>query len=637
MSTGDEPASAISASTRRKLAAILHADVAGYSRLMAEDETGTHARLISCLKMVERIVSRHDGRVVGTAGDAVLADFPSVIEALAAAVDIQEEMTPSNADLPPAQQFWLRIGVNLGDVIVAGDDIYGDGVNVAARVQALADPGGIAITGAVHEQIKAKFDLAFRDCGSHRVKNIDAPLRIFAATPPAAVPVRWSAHRSRRSIAIAAMVIGCVVAAFGLIWVVSGPGAPSDPAEAPSADEMPEAAALSGGIPTIAVLPFENRSGDPAQTYFSDGVTEDVITDLGRFSNLRVLSWNAVAAYRGETVSPQQIGRDLEVRYVVGGSLRLDGDQLRVTVQLTDTEQGVLLWSERYDGSLDDVFAVQDEITQQVVGTLAVRLTRAELDRAHGTPTDHLGAYDHVLRGRDLLRRIERDANFEARDLFERAIALDRDYADAHVGLGFTHLYDFMYGWTEWMDRAADRAQDLAEQAIRLDDRNAAAHGLLAHILTYRQQYGRGVQESERAIELNPNNALNLAIRGTALVRAGRPEEALASLELALRLDPYPIAWWVVSTSQANYYLGRYEEAVRTIDRYGRRFEEDPVLYVFLAAAHGQLGQRDEAAEALAGLQRISPFFNPEIFATAFADPEHRERLLEGLRKAGLE
>lgn len=637
MTLADEPQPKEAAGTKRKLAAILHADVVGYSRLMGDDEDGTHARLVAYRAVFDKLVSVHGGRIVGTAGDAVLADFSSVIEGLSAAVEIQTKLAEQNATLPPEQKFHFRIGINLGDVIIDGDDIFGDGVNVAARVQSLADPGGIAISGAVHDQVVKKVDFGFHYRGEHRVKNVSEPVRVFAvsAAGSAITPVQKPPRR-RRLLAVAAATV-LVVVGGALLWRWGPIGIPRVGPEAPKAVDSRVQEQRQAGKPTIAVLPFEDRGGsDEAQTYFSDGITEDIISDLGRFSNLLVLSWNAVAPYKGRAISPEELGRDLDVRYVVGGTVRRAGNGLRVTIQLTDAERGVLLWSERYDEQLEDVFALQDSIVRSVVGALAVRLTHLEQERVFEKPTENLGAYDLVLRGRDLLRRVERGTNLEARAMFERAIEIDPRYGDAYVGLGWTHINDILWGWSEWPHRSLERAGELATRAIALDDQNAPAHALLAQVFRFQQDQDRAEQEATRAIELNPNNATSHAILGTLRVWAGQPEEALPPLELAVRLDPSPIAWSVVNLGLTYYLLGRYEDAIALLDRYAGRFAEDPAPFAVQAAAYAQIGRLDEAAQAVARLKRISPFFDARVYAGNFANPEHSRHFLDGMHKAGL-
>jgi TolB-like protein/class 3 adenylate cyclase/Flp pilus assembly protein TadD len=620
--------------TKRKLAAILYADVVGYTRLMSVDEVGTHNRLVTYRRATESLINGHSGRVVGTAGDAILADFPSVVEALAAAVEIQAALAQRNASLAAEERLEFRIGINLGDVIVDGNDIFGDGVNVAARIEELADPGGIAVSAAVFDQVRNKSGYSFHDRGAHRVKNIAEPVRVYSvgAAGGRVAPRRRTLFERRAKLALAVLALVAVVVAAALFWwkplaALRGPDVPSVAGKSARTDR-----------PTVAVLPFDDRGGDADQNYFSDGVTEDVIANLGRFSDLLVLSWNAVAPYKARSVEPKELSRALNVRYVVGGTLQRAGDRIRVTVQLTDAEQGVLLWSERYDEQLSDIFEVQDRIARQVVGALAVRVTDLETQRAFDKPTADLGAYELVLRARELLRRVERDSNLQARGMLQRASALDPDYSEAHVGEGQTHLNDFLYGWSEWPDRAIERAGELATQAIELDERNASAHLLLAEVMLFRGDLERAREDIERALTLNPNDAMGHAILGQLLLHEGQPEEAVPALELALRLDPNPVAWWVENLARAYYFLGRDGDAVRLRDRFGKLIEEHPGGPAILAAAYGQLGEGKAAAEMLASLRRVSPFFDAETFARNLSSrPEHEARLLDGLHKAGID
>ncbi len=602
----------------------------GYSRLMQADEAGTHQRLKAYLAVFDTHISQGGGRIVGTAGDAVLADFPSVVDAVSAAVAIQAALAERNAGLSPDGKLEFRIGINLGDVIVDADDIFGDGVNVAARLESLADPGGIVVSAAVYDQVKDKLALPLVDRGEVRVKNIADPVRVYAV----GLGERPLPKQDRRSFgrvtAAAGVALVLLLAGLGAFWIA----APSDPVK--DARDT-DAEAETESKPTIAVLPFEEPGAAGEETYFADGITEGVTTEFGRFSNLFVLSWNAVAPYKGKAVAPEQLSEDLNVRYVVGGTLRRTDGRLRLTVQLTDARRGLLLWSERYDRDIADIFALQDDIARQVVGALAVRLTRLEQDRVFRKPTEKLDAYDYVLRGRHHLRRVERSANLEARALFERALEIDPRYVDALVALGWSHMNGFLYGWTEWQGRALARARELAEQAVTLDDRHAAAHALLAQALTFQGELAQATETVERAIELNPNDPVSHAILGNLTMWSGDPAVAAQSLELALRLDPEPVVMWVVNLGLSYYLLGRYEDTVRLLERISRRFNENPVPPAVLAAAHGQLGQRDQAAAALARLKRVSPFFDAGGYAGNFSDPSHTDHLLEGLAKAGLE
>ncbi len=617
----------------RRLAAIFHTDVAGYSRLMGEDESGTHLRLKAYLRVMGDCIQRHGGRVVGAAGDAELADFPSVVEAINAAVEIQKTLSKRNAELIPEKRLQFRIGINLGDVIVDGDDIFGDGVNVAARIQSLSSPGGIAISGSVYDQVRNQEGLAFRDRGTFQVKNIQHPVQVYSVesgentqTPKQNSP--WLNRAVSFSIAAIVLAAGLAVAwQFGALRLTVS--------QQPSQSGTPEAPVVAASAkPTIAILPFEDRSEDKTRAYFSDGLTEDVIIDLGRFSGLLVLSWSAVAPYKDKPITPEKLKKELNARYIVGGSVQRTSDRLRVTVQLTDAERGLLLWSQRFDERPENIFDIQDKITRQVVAALALNVTRFEEQRAFEKPTADLGAYDLVLRGRELVRRVERDANLDARAMFQRAIEIDPRYADAHVALGWTYLNDYKYGWSEWPHRALAKASELAEHALSLEEQNSSAHAMLADVMRFRQEFQRGEKEIARAIELNPNNAISHAIHGSLMVWLGNEKAAVDSLELALRIDPHPNAWWLVNLSHAYYLLGRYEDAANVLERFETSYQEDAAILFGLATAYGQLGNQKAAKQAIDALHRVSPFFAPEVYTSQFSNPDHSERIMEGWRKA---
>jgi adenylate cyclase len=630
---------------KRKLTAILSADVHGYSRLMGADEAGTHALLTDYRAVIAEAIARHDGRIVGTAGDSVLGDFPSVVGALNAAVEIQRALAKRNAELPADRRLEFRIGINVGDVIVDGEDIFGDGVNVAARVQALALPGGIAISGAVHDQVRNKLDLDFRARGSHRVKNIAEPIRVYGVSLEGATSRR--ATRTARGLWIGLTAAGLAVlllAGLLTIWPGSWPhwrsadrAAPGTLTPATTTAEPTPTEPVLGTRPTIAVLPFANQSNDPEQDYFSEGVTEDIISALGRFSSLTVMSWNAVAPYQGQKVTPGQLSHDLGVRYVADGSVRRSDDRIRVTIQLTDAGRGILLWSERYDRSAADIFAVQDDITRQIVSALAIRVTDLEQQRAFAKPTDNLTAYDYYLRARQYLRQFTRSNNLRAQELLEKAIELDREYADAYAALAWTHSKSAELGWTEWPERELARAHDLAQGALRLDPANQLAHILLAIVYSYHQSYDRALEELDRATAANPNQVGNNAERGWVLLVGGRTNDAVTFLEDAVRFDPSPTPNTFSNLSMAYYLQRRYDDAIRTAERGLGRYPRHVMFYIALAAADSEAGQLDAAARAVAELRRLHPFFKVDTFGQFFRNQSDRDRFAVALRKAGLD
>jgi TolB-like protein/class 3 adenylate cyclase len=625
-------------SRKRKLAAILHADVVGFSRLMGEDEAGTHQALGKLRRAVDPLIAAHDGRIVGTAGDSLLADFSSVVDALSCAIEMQRAARTINDPIPHERRLELRIGVNLGDVIVDGDDIFGDGVNIAARLEALAQPGTVCISQTVYDQVRNKLDLAYRPLGSHRVKNIAEPVRAYAVGLAAAVP---RSRRGRRSFAAAAGAAGLVVAGL-LVWALYtgagrellGPGvAPSKTVDVASL----AAPARLTGRPSVAVLPFKNLSGDASQEFFSDGITEDVITALGRFSNLIVVAKSASFPFKGSNAAPAEIGRLLDARYLLEGSVRRSGDRLRVNVELTEAATGLRVWTETYDAEVKDIFAVQDDIARRVVGAAAVKLTRFERERVLTKPTESLAAYEYVLRGREFLLNASRDKNDEAAALFQRAIDLDPNYAAAYAALGGSHFEAVVSGWTEFRQEELGQAETLAEKALALDPATTSAYRLLAIINQYKRRYDLALGQIDRALEINPSDVDSYQARGNVLVWAGRAAEGLPWLEGALRLDRGHILA-TQSLCQAYYFLGRYNDAVEAGDRTLARSpgrNSQIFIHPFLAAAYAEMGRNEDAEGERVIVMRLSPFFNARIFAGQFGTQEARDHLLEGLKKAG--
>jgi adenylate cyclase len=603
----------------RKLSAILSADIAGYSRHMEEDEEGTHRALRSHREVVDAIVAFHRGRIFSEAGDGFVAEFSSAVEALRCAEEIQEAIAARNIAVPEPQRMRFRIGVNLGDVMVEGDNLFGDGVNVAARLQALAEPGEIFLSGTVYDQIEGKLSGVFENLGEHTVKNIARPIRVYRMRPDKrALPgrtrrKRWPLLKIGAGVAAALLL----VLGLGLAWRLLSP--------------------TLSDKPVIAVLPFSNQSGDSTQDYFVDGITEDMIAALGRFSNLSVIGRKAVFERKGSSADLATLSRELGARYIVEGSVRREGNVVRVTVELNDTTRGLHLWSDRFDGKLEDVFIMQDTITRQIVGHLAVELTRLERERVASKPTENLAAYDYVLRGYDLWFRGSRTTNHQAGEMFEKAIALDPRYGDAYVGLGLVYANAVSWGWSEFVKDDLVRAESLARQALGLDDYNAAAHRLLAQVMLLRLEYEQGLAEADRAIELNPSDWESRSLRGDALEWSGRAEEAIDEYKKALDFNagiastPYGIT----NLGYCYYLIHDYPEAIKIFQK-ALLAQSDFSAYAGLAAAHAQLGQTKEAEAAAAMVRRLWPFFEATSFVRTWRDAKDREYLLEGLRKAGL-
>src|SRR5271167_1465039 len=616
---------------KRKLTAILHADVVGFSRLMGVDEAGTHRALGELRRAVDPLIATHGGRIVGTAGDSLLADFSSVVDALNCAVEMQRAARTLNDPVPPERRLELRIGVNLGDVIVDGDDIFGDGVNIAARLEALARPGTICISQTVYDQVRNKLDLDYRPLGSHRVKNIAEPVRAYAVGTSSAV----SRSRRGRQPLIVAGVAALVVA--GLVAWVLHVGAGRELLGLGATLRAVDVATLAApnrldSRPSVAVVPFKNLSGDAGQDFFSDGITEDVITALGRFSNLLVIAKSASFPFKGSNAPPAQIGRLLDARFLLEGSVRRAGDRLRVNVELTEARAGIHVWSETYDAEVKDIFNVQDDIARRVVGAAAVKLTRFEAERVLTKPTENLAAYEYVLRGREFLSHASRDKNDEAAAYFQRAIDLDPNYAAAYAALGGSHFEAVVSGWTEFRQEEVEQAETLAQKALALDPATTSAYRLLAFINMYRRRYDLALGQIDRALEINPSDVDSYQARGNILVWAGRAAEALPWLEGALRFDRSHILA-TQSLCWAYYFLGRYNDALEAGDRALARSpgrNGQTYTHPFLAAAYAEMGRNQDAEGERVILMRLWPFFDARTFAAQFGTQEARDHLSEG-------
>ena len=625
------------ASRKRKLAAILHADVAGFSRLMGEDETGTHQALGELRRAVDPLITAHAGRIVGTAGDSVLADFSSVVDALNCAVEMQRASRAINDPIPPERRLELRIGVNLGDVIVDGGDIFGDGVNIAARLEALAQPGTVCISQTVFDQVRNKLDLDYRPLGAHRVKNIAEPIRAYAVGLPVVAPRPRKGWRP-----LAAAAGAAALAAAGLFAWVFYAGVGWERIGLSATTKSVEVAGLAAparlaGRPSVAALPFKNLSGDASQDYFSDGITEDVITALGRFSNLLVIAKSASFPFKSSNASPAEIGRLLDARYLLDGSVRRAGDRVRVNAELTEAATRRNVWSQAYDDEAKDIFSVQEDIARRVVGAAAVKLTRFERERVLTKPTENLAAYEYVLRGREFLSHATRDKNDEAATLFQRAIDLDPNYAAAYAALGGSHFEAVVSGWTEFREDELEQAETLAQKALALDPATTSAYRLLGFINMYKRRYDLALGQVDHALDINPSDADIYQQRGTILVWSGKAAEGLPWLEGALRFDRAHTLT-AENLCFAFYFLDRYDEAVEAADRAlagspGRSIQV--LTRPFLAAAYAQMGKRQDAESERTVVMRLSPFFDARIFAGQFGTQQARDHLLEGLKRAG--
>ena len=575
---------------KRKLSAILSADVKGYSRLMEQDELETVRTLEAYRELIAEVIRNYRGRVVDSPGDNILAEFLSVVDAVESAVEIQKELKSENAELAEDRRMEFRIGINLGDVIEEGERIYGDGVNIAARVESLAQAGGICISGTAFDHVENKLGMELEYLGEQAVKNIRKPVRVY---------------RVKTEGDAADLVIS---------------------RDLPLPDK-----------PSIAVLPFVNMSGDAEQEYFSDGITEDLITDLSKISGLFVIARNSVFTYKGRAVKVDQVGQDLGVRYVLEGSVRKSGGRIRITAQLVDAKTGGHLWANRYDRDLKDIFELQDEVTQKIVTSLAVKLTDREQDRLAHKDTGNLEAYDYTLRGLEYYFLFTEEGNSKARKLFQKAIELDSEYALAHSRLGWTYLRAWSLGWTE-DPKSLEQAFKMGQKAIALDETLPDAQSLLGEVYLWRKKHDEAIAALERSISLEPNNAEALADLANILGWAGRPDESVGLVKKAMRLNPVsPVPYlWVLG--HAYYLKARYDEAIATLKIVVQRQPDFLPAHALLAASFMELGQEDEAHAEAEEVLRINPKYSSTYYAKILPYKNHAdtERLFESLRKAGL-
>ena len=610
----------------RRLTTIIAADIAGYSRLMGADEEATLASLRAHRK--ERIdprIAEHGGRIANTAGDSLLIEFSSVVEAPRCVIDIQHAMAERNRETPEDRRIAFRVGVNVGDVIEQDGDLLGDGVNIAARLEGLAEPGGICLSRAVRDQVRDKMDVAFEDLGEVEVKNIARPLRVFRVVlDDSAKSVKSSrAAKPRwRNPAIAAAIAMLVVLAGAVGWI--------RPWEAANG---PPKSRLVG----VAVLPFDNMSSDPAQDYFSDGITEDLITDLSRISGLLVIARGAMFTYKGKTVGAQQIGRDLGVQFVLEGSVRRADGQVRINAQLIDASNGFHIWADRFDRAITGVFAMQDEITQKIVAALAVKLTRSETDRLNRAKRTNPEAYDAFLRGLALLRRYTRETQAEARVFFRRVVELRPGYARAYAAHASVIGFNILRGWSTSPQADSARGLELTDIALRLDDSIPQIYVARSLILRAMHRLDEAAVALRKAIALDRNHADAYASLGITLNYAGRPEEGLIEVQKSMRLNPRSSFFEVWIEAQSYFQLGRYREAVENLQKVVERNPEFILGHTLLAAALAQSGQIEDAQWEAAEILTLEPGYTiaGERKNTPYTKPG-LERYLDGLRKAGL-
>jgi adenylate cyclase len=575
---------------KRKLAAILSADVEGYSRLMGSDEVTTIRTLTDYKETMSTLIQQYRGRVVDATGDNLMAEFASVVDAVQCAAEIQKKLAERNAELPEGHRMEFRMGVNLGDVVEEQDRIYGDGVNIAARLENLAEGGGICISRNAYDQVKSKLDLEFEYLGEKELKNIAEPIR---------------AYRVRMENNIKGSKLNGEL-------------------------ELP-------AKPSVAVLPFNNMSGDPEQNYFAEGISEDITTELSRFHSIFVISRNSAFTYRGKSVDARQVGQELGVEYIVEGSVRKAGNRVRVTAQLIAVFTGHHVWAERYDRNLEDIFAVQDEITETIASTLAGRIEAAGIERAKHKNTKNMVAYDYLLRGLDFYKsgRITREETVHAVEMFTKAVELDSGFARAHAWLACASSSPVLWGGypsPEQVDDAMARVQ----KALSLDENESEAHRIIGAIYLHRdRQFDRAEYHITKAVTLNPNDANTAAKAAELFSYSGRSQEAVASVKRAMLLNPHHPDWYWQELGLAHYVGGQYTEAIGAFNRIAKLVEFD---YAYLAACCVALGDIEQAKSHIAAMRQIRPSASVRYYEKTqpFKNDADLERFIDALRKAGL-
>jgi adenylate cyclase len=619
----------------RRLAAILAMDVAGYSRLMGADEIGTlHALKAHRKGLIDPTIAAHHGRIVKTTGDGMLVEFASVVDAVACAAAIQRGMVARNSDIPRERRIEFRAGINIGDVIVEGDDIYGDGVNVAARLENLSEPGGMCISRTVRDHVRDKLTFAFADLGEQTVKNIARPVRVYGlgATGVAALPESTAPSSSPRR--RTAVWLGAAVAT---VLVVAGVAAGLSWRFIHIAPAVTPTAADNG--PSIAVLPFDNMSGDKDQDYFSDGFTDDLLTDLARIPHLVVMSRSATARYKGQTPDIRQVGQELGVQYMVEGSVQRVADQVRITAQLIEVATGAHVWAERYDRPTTEIFAVQDELTRAIAGSLVANMSHEDLERAKRKPPASLSAYELFLRGREQFLMQTPEGTKRAIELFEQALAVDPTYADAMGALAQAYSSGFTVHRGPLRGQAAiDHAYETAQRALALDPTSVYATRALSVVYLFTHRVDEAVAVLEQSLKSNPSDDTVLSRLGDVYTYAGQPERGIGLLRQVYQLNPRYPGVDHAYIGRGLLLLNRHEEAIAELKTCALLEPTFRPCHEVAAVAYAEMGRLDEARTEAAEAHRLDPEFTlataPEVLP--FKNPQDLQRFLEGLRTAGL-
>ena len=620
----------------RKLTAILYADVVGYSQLTEQDEVGTHQLLSAYLDAISQAILHQNGRVIHYAGDAVLAEFNTVVDAISCSVDVQRDLAARNARQAADQVVQFRIGLNLGDVIVDRDEIYGEGVNVAARLESLADPGGICISESVRSTVGHKLPYTYEFLGEQAVKNIAEPIRAYRVLLSADATKNQPGKPTRWKLPVAAGVL-LVIVSVGITWFVSNRWAVVPQVVEPAVLGLPNK-------PSIAVLPFVNTGNDAAQAYFSDGITDDLITDLSNISGLFVISRNSTFQYKGQSVDAKQVAGDLGVRYILEGSVRRSGDRVRINTQLIDGTTGGHIWAKRYDGSLENVFELQDQVTTQIIAELALQLTEQDEAQRAVFETSNVAAYDEFLKGWEQYRHFTRESFSRAEKHFRKVLELDPNYSRAHAALALIY---WQAAQKKWHQNRGTTLAGWANARRELDksmfNPTPLAHSLLSAMLLHNRRYEEAIQEAQRAIDLNTNSSTGYLALADAMGFAGQSMEAVEIAKKAIRLDPNFAAPYLSVLGRSQYDLRDFDKAVANLKRSVLVNPRDLIPSVVLVAAHGQLGQVDQAVPVLDQLNRQMQIEYGKILTIdwikdlfPYRDKVDRDHLLEGLKKVGV-
>lgn len=619
----------------RRLVAVLAADVAGYSRLMELDEESTTATLFAYRAVAQEVIVAHRGRVFNTAGDSIVAEFHSIVDAIRCAVEIQHEIEDRNTSVPESRCMQFRIGVNLGDMIAEENHLYGTGVNVAARLEQMAEPGGICISQPVYDQIRQIVEMSFEDIGEFRLKNITTPVHVYRLLSPKMPRSRRARLRRWRRVGIASGLVMLLAAAvFGgalLLW--------------PSAVQNVLFSASLPVHPAIAVLPIDDLSPNSEQQYLADGITEELTTGLAKFPDLVVMARSATTRYKDNPTEVRKIGEELHVHYVVEGTLQRSGQTVRVTAQLIDANTGRQIWGDRYDRQLDNIFDVRDDIARSIAGTLMGthgKLASAEFERLAAKNPNSFTAYDYLLKGWELWSNFTRDDNRAARDMFERSRKIDPNYARAYAGLAWTYSTDYDFGWADDYDETLALTLQMAEQAVRLDNNDYRSHWVLGWAYLYRRDYDKAMASYARARELNPNDAELLAEMANLLIYVGQPEQAVSQLKEAIRLNPFHEAWYTEYLGWAYQEAGLPQQAVSTLEEVIGPDPDEEQLWVLptLAAAYSdpKIGRTNDAKQLVKVILSLDPKYSIANFIDSrpYKIKEQSDRRIESLRRAGL-